>query len=207
MQPGTPSSASWLLAQRAYPNKVELDFLRLGRPTDNGSIEAFNWRLLSRRGLSLLRSAHNASEGLSEFFAISAARRAAKLAGTKNGVEQRMKRLSTHVLDLSIGRPAAAVLVELSRREPGDAWTPLVRTETNADGRTDRPLLSGDAFRCGTYMLSFHVADYFRRTGRAGAAAPFLDVVPLRFTIAEEDGHYHVPLLVTPWSYSTYRGS
>ena len=78
---------------------------------------------------------------------------------------------------------------------------------TNADGRTDSPMLAGDDYRPGTYELRFHVAAHFAATGATKEARPFLDVVPIRFTIAEPDSHYHVPLLVTPWSYSTYRGS
>jgi 5-hydroxyisourate hydrolase len=118
-----------------------------------------------------------------------------------------MARLSTHVLDLVRGCPARDLAVELLRLGPNDGWTALVRTKTNADGRTDSPLLSGDSFRIGTYMLNFHVAAYFRDTEPATADPPFLDIVPVRFTIAEPDGNYHVPLLVSPWSYSTYRGS
>jgi 5-hydroxyisourate hydrolase len=83
----------------------------------------------------------------------------------------------------------------------------VVRTTTNADGRTDAPLMIGDAFRTGTYELVFAVGGYFKSLGTATADPPFLDVVPVRFTIADPDGHYHVPLLVSPWSYSTYRGS
>ena len=78
---------------------------------------------------------------------------------------------------------------------------------TNADGRTDAPLLSGGSFRTGAYELVFHVGAYFRGAGVPVAEPPFLDAVPIRFTLAEPDGHYHVPLLVSPWSYSTYRGS
>ncbi len=112
-----------------------------------------------------------------------------------------MGRLSTHVLDTVKGKPAAGVRIELHRLAADGGWTLVVETTTNADGRTDAPLLAGAEFALGTYQLSFHIGDYFK----AGATA-FLDVVPLRFTIAE-DGHYHVPLLATPWSYSTYRGS
>ena len=80
----------------------------------------------------------------------------------------------------------------------------IVATATNADGRTDAPLLGGGPLRIGTYELQFSVGDYF---GESAADPPFLDMVPIRFSIAEPEGHYHVPLLVTPWSYSTYRGS
>ena len=112
--------------------------------------------------------------------------------------------LSTHVLDNVRGGPAAGIKVALY--EVGaSARALIVATITNADGRTDAPLLGGGPLRIGTYELQFTVGDYF--SGPAAADPPFLDVVPIRFSIAEPEGHYHVPLLVTPWSYSTYRGS
>ncbi|MGO4524217.1 hydroxyisourate hydrolase [Microvirga sp. 2MCAF35] len=117
-----------------------------------------------------------------------------------------MGRLSTHVLDTVNGRPAGGVAIELFAVD-GEQRRSVVKTTTNADGRTDAPLMIGDAFRAGTYELVFSVGAYFRSLGTATADPPFLDVVPIRFTIAESDGHYHVPLLVSPWSYSTYRGS
>ena len=117
-----------------------------------------------------------------------------------------MGRLSTHVLDTANGRPARGVAVELFVLE-GDARRSVVRTVTNADGRTDAPLMAGEAFRTGTYELIFEAGAYFKSLGTATADPPFLDIVPIRFSIAEPDGHYHVPLLVSPWSYSTYRGS
>lgn len=118
-----------------------------------------------------------------------------------------MGRLSTHVLDATIGKPAGEVSIELHRLAGEDVWDAVKQTSTNSDGRTDEPLLTGGALKSGTYMMSFHIGDYFRRIGTPGAEQSFLDIVPLRFTIADPDGHYHVPLLVTPWSYSTYRGS
>ncbi len=117
-----------------------------------------------------------------------------------------MGRLSTHVLDTANGKPARGVAIELFAVE-GDRWRSVLRTATNADGRTDAPLITGDAFRTGTYELVFEVGSYFKGLGAAMADPPFLDMVPIRFSIAEPDGHYHVPLLVSPWSYSTYRGS
>jgi len=109
-------------------------------------------------------------------------------------------RLSTHVLDLAAGRPAAGVAITL--HEVGASARGLLReTVTNADGRTDAPLISGEPLRIGTYELSFHIGDYF------GALSVLLGIIPIRFAIAEPEGHYHVPLLVTPWSYTTYRGS
>ncbi len=114
-----------------------------------------------------------------------------------------MGRLTTHVLDTASGKPAAGVRVVL--RRDGDAGG-RGRSATNSDGRLDKPLLEGGAFRNGRYELTFHVGDYFRKAGTALADPAFLDVIPLRFAIAE-DAHYHVPLLVSPYGYSTYRGS
>jgi 5-hydroxyisourate hydrolase len=116
-------------------------------------------------------------------------------------------RLSTHVLDLVRGKPAPEVAIELHVLDADGSWRPLKQARTNADGRTDQPLLTDTELKSGTYMLTFHVGDYFRRHEPAQSQQPFLDLVPLRFTIADPDGHYHVPLLATPWSYSTYRGS
>jgi hydroxyisourate hydrolase len=114
--------------------------------------------------------------------------------------------LTTHVLDLAQGRPAAGMRVELWRMEPDGARTWLTTAVTNNDGRVDAPLLAGDDFLVGTYELVFAVDAYFAVEG-LGASPPFLTSVPVRFTIADLDAHYHVPLLVTPWAYSTYRGS
>jgi 2-oxo-4-hydroxy-4-carboxy-5-ureidoimidazoline decarboxylase len=115
-------------------------------------------------------------------------------------------RLSTHVLDNVLGKPAAGVRVALF--EIGKSATGLLaETATNQDGRTDGPLLSGAPLRIGTYELRFSAGAYFKAKGIATADPPFLDEVPVRFSIAEPEGHYHVPLLISPWSYSTYRGS
>ena len=117
-----------------------------------------------------------------------------------------MGRLSTHVLDIKRGKPAQGVRADLMRIGQDGAAALVKSVTTNADGRTDAPLLIGDDYAMGTYELRFHVADYFRAAGDADAEL-FLDIVPLRFVIREADGHYHVPLLVSPWAYSTYRGS
>jgi 5-hydroxyisourate hydrolase len=114
-----------------------------------------------------------------------------------------MGRLTTHVLDTASGKPAAGVRVVL--RRDGDAAV-VAEAATNSDGRLDQPLLDGAAFKSGRYELTFHVGDYFRKRGVTLAEPAFLDVIPLRFAIAE-DAHYHVPLLVSPYGYSTYRGS
>lgn len=115
-----------------------------------------------------------------------------------------MGRLTTHVLDTGSGRPAAGLRVVLHRLDGGTGE--VARGVTNNDGRLDKPLLEGPAFRSGRYEILFHVGDYFRARGVALADPAFLDVVPVRFGIAE-DAHYHVPLLVSPYGYSTYRGS
>ena len=114
--------------------------------------------------------------------------------------------LTTHVLDLAQGRPADGMRVELWRLEDDGARTWLTTVLTNNDGRADESLLAGEDFRTGTYELVFAVDAYFAAAG-LGASPPFLTSVPVRFTIADPDAHYHVPLLVTPWAYSTYRGS
>ena len=117
-----------------------------------------------------------------------------------------MGRLSTHVLDTAHGRPAAGMGVRLYRDEPGGRLL-LVSTRTNGDGRTDGPLLTGDALIPGRYVLEFDVAAYFASVGAPQADPPFLDVVPLHVGVADADAGYHVPLLCSPWSYATYRGS
>ncbi|MDH3661914.1 MAG: hydroxyisourate hydrolase [Alphaproteobacteria bacterium] len=114
--------------------------------------------------------------------------------------------LSTHVLDTATGLPATSLKVELYRLADGDAHL-IATTETNADGRTDAPLLTGDDMVAGNYQLVFHAGDYLRRQGLGLAEPLFLDQVPIRFGIAEPSKHYHVPLLLSPFSYSTYRGS
>jgi 5-hydroxyisourate hydrolase len=118
-----------------------------------------------------------------------------------------MAGLTTHVLDTTRGRPASGVAVELHALAADGARTLVASVRTNADGRTDAPLIAAAQARAGVFELSFHVGAYFRAAGVALADPPFLDVVPIRFAIADPKAHYHVPLVVTPWSYSTYRGS
>lgn len=115
-------------------------------------------------------------------------------------------RLTTHVLDTARGRPAAGVAIRLHRLD-GAAAGLVARTVTNADGRTDAPLLAGAALEPGRYELVFHAGDYLRATGQAGAGVLFLDEIPIRFGIADAGLHHHVPLLLSPFAYSTYRGS
>ncbi len=117
-----------------------------------------------------------------------------------------MGQLSTHVLDTMNGCPAAGMSVRLERRR-GEQWDALGAFVLDADGRAGAPLLAGAAFTEGRYRLVFAVADYFRARSVALPEPAFLDEVPLEFGIADASARYHVPLLVTPWSYSTYRGS
>jgi 5-hydroxyisourate hydrolase len=117
-------------------------------------------------------------------------------------------RLTTHVLDTAQGCPAANLVIELWRVNfPAGDRTHLKTARTNASGRTDLPLLEDSAFISGVYELVFNVGAYFSGQALAQASPPFLDLVPVRFGIADDSAHYHVPLLVSPWSYSTYRGS
>jgi 2-oxo-4-hydroxy-4-carboxy-5-ureidoimidazoline decarboxylase len=141
---------------------------------------------------------------LQEVFYITRLRVAGKVTG--EGMPPVNGRLSTHVLDSHAGRPAAGVAVEL--HEFAGAQAHCIATDiTNADGRTDQPLIGGRPLPIGRYELRFAVGNHFRSRGIESGDPPFLDIVPLRFSIAEPEGHYHVPLLCTPWSYSTYRGS
>jgi len=112
--------------------------------------------------------------------------------------------LSTHVLDTARGRPGAGIVVELHRLAPDPG--PVARTVTDADGRPADPLLPESGFIPGTYELRFHVGAYFAAAGLA-ADPPYLDIVPVRVTLQAGQGHYHVPLLCSPFGYTTYRGS
>lgn len=121
-----------------------------------------------------------------------------------------MGRLTTHVLDTAAGLPAAGVRIDLHgagmSAVPG-AGAALASAVTNADGRCDAPLLEGSAFLAGIYELVFHAGPYFAARGVAMPSPPFLDEVIIRFGIADPASHYHVPLLISPYGYSTYRGS
>jgi 5-hydroxyisourate hydrolase len=117
-----------------------------------------------------------------------------------------MGKLSIQIIDTACGRPAAQMRVELVRIANGKVEH-LKDTMTNEEGRTDEPLLSGITMEPGHYELRFFAADYFTMQGTEQAMPPFLDVIPIRFWIADDQLDYHVPLLVSPWAYSTYRGS
>ena len=118
-----------------------------------------------------------------------------------------MGRLTTHVLDTANGVPAAGVRIDLRAIGADGKSRHIATVHSNRDGRTDKPLLEGAAFAAGGYELEFHIGAYFTACGTPQTTPPFLDVVPVRFGIADVDAHYHVPLLVSPWNYSTYRGS
>ena len=154
------------------------------------------------------RLQHDASTefatALQEIFYITRLRMAAKVTG--EGMPEVNGRLSTHVLNTHAGRPAAGVAVELFEYADDQAHR-IAHTTTNADGRTDHPLIGDRPLPIGRYELRFAMGDHFRRRDIETGDPPFLDIVALRFSIAEPEGHYHVPLLCSPWSYSTYRGS
>jgi 5-hydroxyisourate hydrolase len=115
-----------------------------------------------------------------------------------------MGRLTTHILDTAQGRPAAGVGIRLVALD--DERRLVASTLSNGDGRTDQPLVEGDAMKSGCYELEFDIGPYFAAQGMATGEPPFLDTVVIRFSVAAGE-HYHVPLLASPWSYSTYRGS
>ncbi len=114
--------------------------------------------------------------------------------------------LTTHVLDTARGVPAAGLRIMLYRVS-GNSHRKLAEIVTNADGRADGAMLRGEAFDTGSYELIFCAGDYLRATGQAGAEPLFLDQVPIRFGVSDPGAHYHVPLLLSPYGYSTYRGS
>jgi 5-hydroxyisourate hydrolase len=117
-----------------------------------------------------------------------------------------MGKLTTHVLNLAAGNPAAGMRIELHEVD-GGAMRLLAQDRTNEDGRCAKPLLEGSSLRGGRYTLTFHVAEYFRSIGVQLPEPPFMDEVVIRFGVANPEQNYHVPLLISPWSYSTYRGS
>jgi 5-hydroxyisourate hydrolase len=118
--------------------------------------------------------------------------------------EADLGKLTTHVLDTAAGIPAAGMLIRLLKADTREA---IREVRTNADGRCDGPLLEGEGLIQGKYVLAFSVGEYFRARGVETADPPFLDIVEVVFGLAETNAHYHVPLLVSPWAYSTYRGS
>lgn len=182
----------------AYRAKFSMPFIVCVRRHGKGSI----LRQFARR-LENDADAERAT-ALDEIFRIAALRLDQRISAP-----DRLKvhgRLSTHVLDTATGRPAAGVGVALYEVSDFGERRLIAERTTNADGRTDTPLIAGQPLPIGTYELRFAVGAYF--AARAAVAEPaFLDSVPLQFSVAEPEGHYHVPLLVSPWSYATYRGS
>jgi 2-oxo-4-hydroxy-4-carboxy-5-ureidoimidazoline decarboxylase len=182
----------------AYKEKFGFPFvICVRRHTRDSILSQFERRLINN-------VAEERAAALREIGLITRLRLVARVEGP--GVPRTEGRLSTHVLDNVLGEPAAGVKIALF--EIGKTATGLLaETTTNKDGRTDSPLLSAAPLRIGTYELRFQIGPYFAARGIATADPPFLGEVPLRFSIAEPEGHYHVPLLISPWSYSTYRGS
>jgi 2-oxo-4-hydroxy-4-carboxy-5-ureidoimidazoline decarboxylase len=181
---------------KAYKDKFGFPFvICVKRQTRDAILDSFERRLGNDADTEL-------SAALAEISLIARLRLAEMVEGA--GMPKTEGMLTTHVLDTHSGLPAAGVMVELF--ELG-AKSPLVKTKTNTDGRTDAPLMSGGPLRIGRYELRFHVGDYFAGRNLGLPQPAFLDVVPVRFAISEPEGHYHVPLLVSPWSYATYRGS
>jgi len=182
----------------SYSEKFGFPFvICVRRQTRDAILDAFEIRLRNDRRLEL-------ATALKEIDLIARLRLVQFVTG--GGIDGIDGRLSTHVLDTHGGRPAAGVRIQLF--EIGASATAmLAEAVTNADGRTDEPLVSGTPLRVGRYELRFHVGEYFAKRNANLPQPAFLDVVPVRFAIADPEGHYHVPLLVTPWSYSTYRGS
>ena len=150
-------------------------------------------------------AAAEAEAALSEIFRIAALRLDARIEAAE--ALEVHGRLSTHVLDIHGGHPAAGVMLELAELSDDGERREVASAATNRDGRTDAPLIGGRPVPIGRYELRFHVGDYFARRGTPQGDPRFLDVVPVQFAVAEPEGSYHVPLLVSPWSYSTYRGS
>lgn len=182
----------------AYRDKFGFPFIVCVRRHTRDSI----LRIFERRLCNDIEAERQAA--LDEIGLITRLRLVAKVDGP--GKPKTDGRLSTHVHDTVSGRPAYDVKISLY--EIGaSARGLLLETVTNADGRTDRPLISDAPLRIGTYELQFHVGDYFAARYGDLSHPPFLELVPIRFSIAEAEAHYHVPLLVTPWSYATYRGS
>jgi 2-oxo-4-hydroxy-4-carboxy-5-ureidoimidazoline decarboxylase len=183
----------------AYREKFGIPFIICARRHGKDSIlQQFERRLQNG-------TAEEAETALAEIFRIAALRLDQRLEAV-----DRLKvhgRLSTHVLDTHSGRPAVGVRVELLELSANGEQRVMARAATNRDGRTDAPLIAGQPLPIGGYELRFHVGEYFARLAARLDDPPFLDVVPVRFAVAEPEGDYHVPLLVTPWSYSTYRGS
>ena len=183
----------------AYRQKFAFPFIICVRRHSKDSILRQFERRLHDDAISELETA------LTEIFRITALRLDARIETT-----QRLKvhgHLSTHILDTHRGKPGGGVSLELFELSRSADPRLIVSEITNDDGRTSEPLIAGRPLPIGRYELRFHMGAYFARLGLPLADPPFLELIPIQFAIAEPEGHYHVPLLVTPWSYTTYRGS
>jgi 2-oxo-4-hydroxy-4-carboxy-5-ureidoimidazoline decarboxylase len=177
---------------RAYRRTFGFPFIIAVRTHDvNGILAAFERRLCHTR-------AEEVEAALAEIAVITRLRLETLMGAST---------LTTHVLDTAHGCPAAGLRIDLSAIDPDGRARLLKTMVTNSDGRTDGPLLAEGELEVGHYEIAFHVGAYFRRRGTRTDEPPFLEVVPVRFAVADRGRHYHVPLLVTPWSYTTYRGS
>ena len=183
----------------AYQQKFGIPFIVcVRRHTKDSILRQFERRLAHGKADEL-------GSALDEIFRIAALRLDQKVeASDKLKVTGR---LSTHVLDVQGGCPASGVGIELWEISQAAPPRLLVATVTNRDGRTDKPLIAERPVPIGTYELRFAVSSYFAGRGIPLPDPPFLDSVPIRFSVAEPESHYHVPLVMTPWSYATYRGS
>jgi len=183
----------------AYKEKFGIPFIVcVRRHTKDSILRQFERRLAHGRS-----DEHEAALG--EIFRIAALRLDQKVSAN-----DRLKvggHLSTHVLDVHGGMPGAGIDFELWELFDAGGGRMLMRATTNKDGRTERPLIEGRPVPIGTFELRFAVARYFAGRGAPLADPPFLDVIPIRFSVAEPEGRYHVPLVMTPWNYATYRGS
>jgi 2-oxo-4-hydroxy-4-carboxy-5-ureidoimidazoline decarboxylase len=183
----------------AYQNKFGIPFIVcVRRHTKDSILNEFERRLVQN-------NADAFDTALAEIFRIAALRLDQRVTASAQLAVH--GRLSTHVLDVHGGVPGAGIPIELWELSRQGESRLLMRTVSNKDGRTDRPLISERPVPTGTYELRFSVAGYFKARGVTLPEPPFLDVVTIRFSVAEPEGHYHVPLVVSPWSYSTYRGS
>jgi 2-oxo-4-hydroxy-4-carboxy-5-ureidoimidazoline decarboxylase len=183
----------------AYHAKFDIPFIvAVRRHSKDSILRQFEHRLKNN-------SAAEREAALAEIFRIVALRLDMRVAAP-----DRLKvhgRLSTHVLDTHRGSPAPGIAFELLEVAASGSSSVIARAVTNADGRTDRPIIADQPIPIAQYELRFNVGDYFTRQGVPVSDPPFLGVIPIRFAVAEPEGHYHVPIIVTPWSYSTYRGS
>jgi 2-oxo-4-hydroxy-4-carboxy-5-ureidoimidazoline decarboxylase len=191
--------AAFQRLNRAYREKFDIPFIVCVRRHGKESIlRQFETRLHNDRATEY-------DAALDEIFRIVALRLDQRIAAP-----DRLRvhgQLSTHVLDSHSGSPAQGVAIEFFELASSGEARLISRMTTNADGRTDKPLISAQPIPIAQYELRFAVGDYFARRKVSVADPPFLGIVPIRFAVAEPEAHYHVPIIVTPWSYSTYRGS